>query len=203
MGAKHLPVLERRSDPLQAKTIITVAERCVACKSCELACAVEHSRAKTLIGAMQENPPPQRRINIERVGVYTYPARCQHCGDAACITACPTGAMQRDGRHDTVFSDHDRCIGCWMCVVVCPFGGVTADPAQKKALKCDGCPERQAEGAAPACVEACPTHALQFASPQELAAQRRQASAQAALGLSPAATPNGMDILRTLKGANT
>ncbi|MFD1692839.1 4Fe-4S dicluster domain-containing protein [Azotobacter chroococcum] len=109
---------------------------------------------------------PQRRISVEGVGAYSYPSRCQHCSDAACMTACPTGAMQRDGGTDKVFSDHDKCIGCWMCVVVCPFGGVTADPAGKKAVKCDGCPERTARGEAPACVAACPTDTLLYLTPR-------------------------------------
>lgn len=182
-----------------SRTIFTVTERCVACKSCEIACAVEHSQSKTLAGAILETPPPQRRINVEGVGAYSYPSRCQHCSDAACITACPTGAMQRDGGTDKVFSDHDKCIGCWMCVVVCPFGGVTADPVGKKAVKCDGCPERTARGEAPACVAACPTDTLLYLTPEEFAAQRRQATARAAVcGEQPAQT-NGMDILRSLK----
>ncbi|MBB3104156.1 4Fe-4S dicluster domain-containing protein [Azomonas macrocytogenes] len=185
-----------------SKTIFTVVENCVACKSCEIACAVEHSCSKTLAGAILETPLPQRRITVEGVGAYSYPSRCQHCSDASCITACPTGAMQRDGNTDAVFSDHDRCIGCWMCVVVCPFGGVTADPVNKKALKCDRCPERTAKGEAPACVSACPTGALLFLTPEEFAAQRRQATAHAAVCGESTTKLNGMDILRSLKGAN-
>lgn len=185
-----------------SKTIFTIPERCVACKSCELACAVEHSCSKTLVGAMTENPPPQRRINIESVGAFTYPSRCQHCSEASCVSACPTGAMQRDA-HDAVFSDSDKCIGCWMCVIVCPFGGVTADQSSKKALKCDRCPDRVAKGEAPACVSACPTQTLLYVTPEEFATERRKATAQAAFATSePTAQPNGMDILRSLKRAN-
>lgn len=185
-----------------SKTIVTLVEKCVACKSCEIACAVEHSCSKTLTGAMLETPPPKRRVKVESVGVYSYPSSCKHCGDAACITACPTGAMQRDGHTDAVFSDADKCIGCWMCVIVCPFGGVTADPVSKKALKCDRCPDRTAKGEAPACVSACPTKALQFITPEELASQRRLATAHAAVSTGQAEKPNGMDILRSSKRAN-
>ncbi len=189
--------------PATTRTLFVVAEKCVACKSCEIACAVEHSRSKTLLGALQEQPRPKSRIHIEKAGVFSWPSRCQHCSEAACITACPTGAMQRHAQHNTVFSDHDRCIGCWMCVVVCPFGGVTADPGQQKALKCDGCPERRARGEAPACASACPTGALLYCSPEDMARQRRQATARAVLNPPPALPANGMALIRALKGANT
>ena len=88
-----------------------------------------------------------------------------------------------------------------MCVSVCPFGGVTADPVAHKALKCDRCPERTANDLDPACVSACPTQALQFVSPEEITAKRRHATAMAAIGKGVLDEATGMDILRSLKGA--
>ncbi|HHB11708.1 MAG TPA: 4Fe-4S dicluster domain-containing protein [Chromatiales bacterium] len=161
-----------------AKEVFTIVERCMACKACEIACAVEHSAAKTLFGALLESPRSRPRVRVQRAMAFSYPARCMHCEDAPCILACPTGAMQRHPVTDSVFVDEDRCIGCWMCVMVCPFGAVTADPTYKRALKCDRCPERVEAGREPACVEACPTHALVFASPEEMAAMRREPIAQ-------------------------
>lgn len=171
------------------KTIVAVVEKCVACKSCEIACAIEHSAGKTLTAALAEQPPPRARVRIDGAGVYSYASRCMHCEDAACIAACPTGAMQRAGGTEAVFSDWDKCIGCWMCITVCPFGGVTADPALHKALKCDRCPDRTAQGLDPACVAACPTKALLYATPEELAAQRHSSRPS-----------NPIDVLRSLKG---
>lgn len=183
-----------------ARTIFTVVEKCVACKSCEIACIVEHSSTKTLFGALGDTPRPKQRVRVEKVGAFSYPSRCMHCDEAACITACPTGAMQRDARTSAVFSDGDKCIGCWMCVMVCPFGGVNADPVGKKALKCDRCPDRTLGGNDPACVSACPTKALLFLTPDELANRRRQSAAAAAVGQAQATAQTGMDILRSLKG---
>ena len=73
-------------------------------------------------------------------------------------------------------SDAGKCIGCWMCVMVCPFGGVSADPVGKKALKCDRCPDRTAAGMDPACVSACPTKALLYLTPEEMSARQRRAT---------------------------
>ncbi len=185
-----------------ARTIFTVVEKCVACKSCEIACVVEHSATKSLFGALSESPRPRQRVRVEAVGAFSYPSRCMHCDEAACITACPTGAMTRDQRNAAVTSDRDKCIGCWMCVMVCPFGGVSADPVGKKALKCDRCPDRTANGLDPACVSACPTKALLFVAPDDLAAGRRQAAAAAAVGTARTPPATAMDILRSLKGGN-
>lgn len=184
------------------KTVVTRPERCVACKSCELACAVEHSQSKTLFQAIHESPKPPRHIHVVSVAPYSYPARCVHCSEAACIAACPTGAMHRSADGLAVRCDHDRCIGCWMCVVTCPFGGVTANEASTKASKCDLCPERTDTGAEPACVAACPTKALVYQSPQTAAAARQNQAAQAATGCSSAPTPSGLEQLRNLKKAH-
>ena len=182
------------------KAIFTFIEKCVACKGCEIACAVEHSRAKSLFGAIAESPRPRPRVRVENAGAHSYPARCLHCEDAACIAACPMGAMTRNAVTNAVYVDESKCIGCWMCVMVCPFGGVSADPVAKKAHKCDRCPDRTARGEDPACVAACPTRAMIYATPEELAAHRRQATAMSAAGMAAARIAGNVDLWRSQKG---
>jgi len=184
------------------KEIVTVVERCVACKACEIACAVEHSASKTLFGAILETPLSEQRVRVRPANGYSYAVRCMHCEDAPCIISCPTGAMQRHPLTDSVFVDESRCIGCWMCAVSCPFGAVTANRSYQAALKCDRCPDRVTAGREPACVEACPTQALLFVSVEEMADQRQmstaaQAVAAAAVGQKQA----NVQVWRTLKGA--
>lgn len=130
--------------------------RCTACRSCEIACAVRHSRSGDLYGAMLEQPRPARLVHVVPSRLSPLPLRCQHCEEAACIDACKTGATKRDPLTGKVLIDQKKCVGCWMCVMVCPFGAVFPDAKAEKALKCDLC-----EGfESPACVGACPTHAL-------------------------------------------
>lgn len=43
----------------------------------------------------------------------------------------------------------ERCIGCRVCIVACPFGAMSFDTEQHVACKCDLC------GGAPKCVEIC------------------------------------------------
>jgi Fe-S-cluster-containing dehydrogenase component len=101
-----------------------------------------------------------------------WPATCCHCDEAACVLACPTGAMQKraDG---LVFSDLELCIGCQTCAVACPFGHPRLNPANGKIAKCDGCRDRVDAGLWPACALACPTGALSWGSPAAMVHQRR------------------------------
>ena len=159
------------------KEIFVDIQRCTACKACEIACAVEHSASKELLGAVFEVPAPQKRVHVEAAGVTAYPVRCVHCGDAPCIAACPNGAMSRDVESGAVIVNEARCQGCFMCAMVCPFGAISAHPTTRLAVKCDRCIERQKAGQQPACVDACPTHALHFGDEGSLAKRKRLSTA--------------------------
>jgi len=187
------------------KEIFVDIERCTACKACEIACAVEHSSSKSLFGAVFEEPAPQRRVHIEPALAYAYPVRCLHCSDAPCVAACPNGAMTKDAVTGVVVVDEDRCQGCFMCAMVCSFGAISAHPTLRVAVKCDRCPERQERGEQPACVDACPTRALQFGDEEDLAKEKRlSAAARVAHAVAGApekqAGSSPLDTLRSLRG---
>ncbi|ROQ90710.1 4Fe-4S dicluster domain-containing protein [Desulfosoma caldarium] len=131
-------------------------ERCVGCRSCELACRVAHSQSGTLWGAVMEEPKPRRRIFVEQAAESPAPFLCRHCEDAPCVRCCPTGALRFDETSGLVAYAVDRCIGCHACVMACPFGVVQPGRGDLFVVKCDRCEGRDR----PACVEACPTRAL-------------------------------------------
>ncbi len=158
--------------------IIVNIDKCLACKSCEIACAVAHSETKVLQEALQEVPKPQSRVSVQAAGEFAVPLQCRHCEDAPCITVCPTGATHRDETNGPVLIDKDKCIGCKYCLVACPFGVIEVSHDGKVMVKCDLCFERAKAGQPPACVEACPTKALRLGSEKDLAAGKRQRAAQ-------------------------
>ena len=187
------------------KEIFADIERCTSCKACEIACAVEHSSSKSLYGAVFEQPRPQKRVHVEPALAYAYPVRCLHCSDAPCVAACPNGAMTKDSESGIVVVNEARCQGCFMCAMVCAFGAISAHPTLRVAIKCDRCTERQAAGQQPACVDACPTHALEFGDDEDLMKDKRQTAAARvahAVGQASEKQPGSspLDTLRNLKG---
>jgi nitrite reductase (NADH) large subunit len=129
--------------------------RCLACRSCEIACALGHSRGDSLEVALRETPAPRRRVAIAGAEDGVAALRCEQCDEPLCVYACKSGALARDSATGRVSLDEERCVGCAMCLMVCPFG-VRADPARERVVRCDVCAGRDV----PACVAACPTHAL-------------------------------------------
>jgi carbon-monoxide dehydrogenase iron sulfur subunit len=159
------------------KMIYLDIRKCLACKSCVLACAVEHSVSRDKIGAIDENPRPKSRVHMTVVEGMTIPLQCRHCEDAPCVAVCPTSAIEKIGPQEPVIIHEKKCIGCKFCIAVCPFGIISLSAEGKAALKCDQCIVRQKEGRLPACVEACPTGALQFLSIDEINAKKREQTA--------------------------
>ena len=140
------------------KEIFVKLDRCVGCKSCYLACATEHSKSKNLFAAMSETPAPKSRIYVEWVEPNkSVPLVCRNCEDAPCMNACIAGAISRN-EDGIVVTNKDKCIGCWTCVMVCPYGVIGQHMEEHVAYRCDRCPDREI----PACVSSCPTQALIF-----------------------------------------
>ena len=154
--------------------IVVDVEKCLACRSCELACAVAHSSCKVLEEAINERPKPQGRVTVESSEGFAVPIQCRHCEDAPCIAVCPTEAIHRHSSADPVLIDRQRCIGCKFCLMACPFGVIYMMRDGKAVVKCDLCIERTKLDEEPACVEACPTGALKFVEEKELAAGKRK-----------------------------
>ncbi|MEX2953433.1 formate-dependent uric acid utilization protein AegA [Serratia fonticola] len=165
--------------------IVAESEACIGCRSCEVACVTAHHQ-----GAY----PSKREYFTPRVKVIqgthgNTAVFCHHCEDAPCANVCPTGAIEQSDTSIQV--SQEKCIGCKACAVACPFGMMTvvtetvqpanhrlADSYQKvEAQKCDLCSELNHE---PACVRACPTHALSLVDNQTLLDQQREKRLRAA-----------------------
>jgi carbon-monoxide dehydrogenase iron sulfur subunit len=131
------------------KILMINPNKCSSCKNCELICSFYHEG---------EFNPAKSRVHAllwERLGI-GIPMMCMHCEAAACMEVCPVGAIYRDREKDAVVINHDRCIGCKMCVSACPFGNITYDTTKKKIIKCDLCDGN------PQCVQFCPSGAIEY-----------------------------------------
>jgi len=134
-------------------------EVCIGCHLCEVYCQLQHSQSRELIKAFKrESPPPLPRVRVEQKWPVSLSIRCQQCDEAPCVYACLTGALTRDTMDGVVVLDEERCVGCWTCILVCPFGAIRRDTDQRKTAKCDLC---QGEDM-PICVINCPNEALVY-----------------------------------------
>ena len=140
------------------KKVFANEDFCLGCHLCEYNCAFSHSGNKDMVKAYKHGLPPSR-IQVEDSGDINFALNCRHCTDAICMKACITGAISR-GSDGVIRVDTSKCVGCWTCVMTCPYGAIVRGHGNKKvALKCDLCTE---SGQTPACVEGCLNRALVF-----------------------------------------
>jgi len=92
----------------------------------------------------------------------TVTTACHHCADPGCLNGCPVLAYEKDSDTGIVRHLDDQCIGCQYCILKCPYDVPKYNDRLGIVRKCDMCHQRLAAGEAPACVQACPTHAIRI-----------------------------------------
>lgn len=129
---------------------------CLGCHLCEYNCAFANSGIKSMVKALKDKEIFPR-VHIEGDDRITYAVSCRHCEDPICIRSCISGALSKvDG---VVTIDHEKCVGCLTCILVCPYGAVAQD-GEGAVQKCELC-VRNAAGS-PACVAGCPNKAIVY-----------------------------------------
>lgn len=124
-------------------------EKCIGCRSCEIACSFEKEG--------QFKPSHSRiRLLISEEDGMRFLTACFQCDEAPCVKSCPVEAITKEEETGLVRVSQDICTGCGECISTCPFGGLFFDDEEGKAKKCDLC-----EGE-PACIDFCPTGAIQY-----------------------------------------
>lgn len=83
------------------------------------------------------------------------------------MAVCKTGAIDKDADSGLVSVDGNKCIGCRMCVMACPFGNINYSVTAKKAVKCNYCDGE------PECALWCPQQAIEYL-PQDTATLGRK-----------------------------
>jgi formate dehydrogenase iron-sulfur subunit len=162
---------------------------CIGCRACQMACKQWNDlpRESTDPEGIYETPTDLSAItwNIIKLNdrieseprFFNY--QCMHCVDAACVLACPSGALSKDELGFTAF-DRNKCIGCGYCTQWCPYGvphlavdSLLAGTA--KAAKCTFCQDRIRQGiGGPSCAERCPVGALVWGPRDALLEQAHQ-----------------------------
>jgi Fe-S-cluster-containing dehydrogenase component len=115
--------------------------------------------------------------NLDRSNtIATAPMVCMHCVEPTCALVCPADAIKK-GEDGVVRSAlKPRCIACSNCVLACPFGVPAVHAGPELMMKCDMCYDRTSAGLRPMCATVCPSQALSFGPPAQIAAQRASAA---------------------------
>lgn len=147
------------------KALLIDIKRCVGCLACETACKELHG-----FGAAPEPTLSDTAFTVvEQRGEKFVRKLCMHCGDPACVSACPVGALGKSVL-GAVEYDAGKCISCRYCMLACPYQVPRYQWTKLAPLvkKCDLCSDRLKAGKPTACAEACPTEATLFGERDEL-----------------------------------
>jgi molybdopterin-containing oxidoreductase family iron-sulfur binding subunit len=186
------------ADPAQRFGFAIDVGACIGCRRCMYGCKEENNIPDTISPLWIEVFELKSEVDLTghpsfqdlRQGATTsytqspredrwyMPVQCFHCDNAPCVRVCPTGATYKaaDG---LVLMDYEKCIGCRLCVVACPYSSrrfnwhkppgtseTTNELVPVRPLgvveKCTLCVHRTRRGKLPRCVEVCPVQARHF-----------------------------------------
>lgn len=148
---------------MTSKLLLIDPLKCNGCKECETACAARHAGNRKIA---------RKRIEVMAIGSgdgnFFVPFTCQQCIDPPCMAVCPKHAITRDLDLARVVLDISLCVGCMMCVSVCPTGSMTFAHDFGFPYKCELCDGE------PQCVQVCEKKALVYVEPYKFQYQRAQ-----------------------------
>jgi len=151
-----------------SKNLVIDISRCTGCGYCELICSFTHHREfNRLKSRIQVSVFLEKQLAV--------PVVCHQCEDPWCMKACPAGALSvesgESGEVRMIVVDKDKCVGCKMCTLACPFGCIAIGD-QGYAEKCNLC------HGDPQCVKFCRAGALRFEDPQTSLAFKKKSVAE-------------------------
>ncbi|HQR73334.1 MAG TPA: dimethyl sulfoxide reductase anchor subunit [Sulfurovum sp.] len=134
------------------------ATACVGCHCCEVACNEQNANPDEIkwrrVGEMEMGAFPDTLQLFNSMS-------CNHCIEPACLIGCPTESYVKFD-NGIVWHDDPSCIGCQYCTWNCPYEVPTFNADRGIVTKCHMCADKLELGQSPACVQACPSNAIEI-----------------------------------------
>ena len=134
------------------------ANACIGCHCCEVACNEQNANESDVkwrrVGEMQSGIFPNVSHHFNSMS-------CNHCIDPECLKGCPTSSYIKFD-NGIVFHEDESCIGCQYCTWNCPYEVPVFNEDRGIVTKCHMCHDKLDVGQTPACVQACPSNAIQI-----------------------------------------
>ena len=134
------------------------ATACVGCHCCEVACNEQNANPDEIkwrrVGEMEAGSFPDTLQLFNSMS-------CNHCIEPECLKGCPTESYIKLD-NGIVFHDDPSCIGCQYCTWNCPYEVPVFNPDRGIVTKCHMCVDKLEAGQTPACVQACPSNAIEI-----------------------------------------
>ncbi|MDO4290766.1 MAG: carboxypeptidase regulatory-like domain-containing protein [Eggerthellaceae bacterium] len=165
------------------KIFLVDINKCIGCRSCQVACKDEHcdndwspiAKPQPQTGHFWLELTENERGRTPYVRVDHMPKLCNHCADAPCMAAAAAA-----GKSDAVYRrddglvvvDPEKAQGMRTLVDACPYGEIFWNESLELPQKCTGCAHLLDDGwSVPRCVDACPADALRFGDESEFAGE--------------------------------
>jgi len=177
-----------------AKAFFIDTTVCTGCRGCQVACKQWHDlpAEETQNSGSYQNPPDlsfetyklvrmREEVIDNKLRWLFFPDQCRHCREAPCLdTAADPRAIFRDAASGAViYTANTVDLITAEIIESCPYN-IPRNDSRGILAKCDMCLDRVQNGLLPACVQTCPTGAMNFGDEQEVRqmAQQRLAAVQ-------------------------
>lgn len=163
--------------------------KCTACRGCQVACKQwkKLPAEKTVNRGSHQNPADlsgstlklvrfSEKVIDGKMNWLFLPEQCRHCYDPPCVASAEIeGSMIHDPATGAVVYTEKTAKENYQAIrEACPYDIPRQDPTTGVIVKCDMCIDRVQAGMLPACVQTCPTGAMNFGDEDEMMALAKE-----------------------------
>ncbi len=176
-----------------SKSFLIDTTRCMACRGCQVACKQWHGlpAEKTSNTGSYQNPADlsfdtyklvrmKEEVVDDRLRWLFFPDQCRHCLEPPCRDEAgdPAAIFSDDRTGAVIYTAATAKLDAAAIREACPYN-IPRAAEDGTLAKCDMCIDRVENGLLPACVETCPTGAMNFGERDEILALAKQRLAEA------------------------